>query len=82
MADENRTLTIATAKDAAKELLSAAFNELEKRAKPEAGEEPRLFFPNGIELIFIKLEVSGVKVEFKVAGAKQIPGLLPSDEIE
>jgi hypothetical protein len=81
MADENSTISAITiTKDSAKEIISVAFDELAKNAKPGAGEQPRLFFPNGIELMLFTFEVSGVKVEFRVAGAAGIKALLQSDE--
>jgi hypothetical protein len=82
MADEKRTdVTITSVKDAAKDVLSAAFAELAKRAEPQPGQKSIIFFPNGIELISFTLDVSGVKVEFKVAGAAGVKGLLEVEEI-
>jgi hypothetical protein len=73
--------TITSAKDAAKEVLIATFDELGGKAEPKDKEKPRLFFPNGIELISITVDVSGIKVEIKVAGEKGVKGLLESKEI-
>lgn len=50
-----KNMTISTLKKAsepAKELLSSALLELTKAEQAQACETPRLFFPNGIELIF------------------------------
>jgi hypothetical protein len=80
MADEVAITTAAI--ESAKELFSAAFDELRKAASQDKKEETRIFFPNGIELISITLDVFKVKVEFKVAGAAGIKGLLESKEIE
>lgn len=82
MADKKMTnVTIKSARDGAKELLSTALKEFEKTARAEEGEKPRLFFPNGIELISIIVRVSGVDVELKVAGKAGINSLLHSGEI-
>jgi hypothetical protein len=40
-----------------------------------------LVLPNGIELISFTLDVSGVKLEFKVAGAAGVKSLLEPEEI-
>lgn len=69
--------------ETAKELLSCALTELTKTTQTQIGETPRLFFPHGIELISITVNVlSKVVVEFKVAGAEGISGLLNSEEFE
>jgi hypothetical protein len=76
MADEKNTnVTIKARKDAAKELISAAFAELAKRAEPQPGQQSIVFFPKGIELIYFKVKVSEYEVEIKVAGAEGAKGL-------
>ena len=81
MANEKRTdVAIASASSAAKELLSSALNELKNVLLARVKEQPRLFFPNGIELISITVKVSAVEVEFKAAGEKGISGLVDSGQ--
>jgi len=80
MADE--VAITSAARESAKELFSAAFDELRKAASQDKKEGTRIFFPNGIELISITLDVFKVKIEFKVAGAAGVKGLLQSEEIE
>lgn len=71
------------ASEAAKELLSSALSELKNVAETQPSATPRLFFPNGIELISITVKLlSDIDIVFKVAGAKGISGLLNSEEIE
>jgi hypothetical protein len=77
----NTNVEITNAKDTASELLTSALNDLRNTCKVEEGEEPRLFFPNGIELISITLSVSKISLEFKVAGAAGISGLMNSGGI-
>lgn len=68
------TITLVSAE--AQKLLNEAFKNLKSAASvKEAAEPPRLFFPNGIELIYIKLEAgltekTKVSVELKIAGEK------------
>lgn len=59
---------ISSASSAAKDILSSALNNLKGAALSDENGQPRLFFPEGIELIEITVEVAGVKVGFKVAG--------------
>jgi hypothetical protein len=84
MTEENMTIFAKKdPSDAAKELLSSALSDLMKATQAQAGDTPRLFFPGGIELISITVDVlSKVKLVFKVAGAEGISGLLSSEEIE
>jgi hypothetical protein len=70
----NQVLT--TARSEAEQLLAAVFNSLNKIPTPSAaGGPPRLFFPNGIELIYLKVEayftdkIHG-SVEVQIAGEK------------
>ena len=59
--------------------LKTAFTELKESVFDSREEGPRLFFPNGIELISITLKVDKYfEVEFKVAGAEGVKGLLES----
>ena len=80
--DENTMDAITSAKEEAGELLSTALNELRKAAMAKDDEGKRLFFPNGIELISIGLTLKNITLEFKVAGAEGIKGLLNSEETE
>jgi hypothetical protein len=82
MADEKNTnVTIKARKDAVKDLISAAFAELAKRAEPQPGQQSIIFFPNGIELISFTVKVSEYTVELKVAGAAGVKALLEIEEI-
>ena len=63
-------VTITSASGAAKEILSSALNNLRKTALSEQEGQSKLFFPNGIELVSITVQVATVKVEFEVAGEK------------
>jgi len=79
MANKETRGSIASGADEAKVLLVTALQEFRKAvaaATDETTAEPRVFFPNGIELISIKVTVSAVTVELKVAGEKGIKGLL------
>ena len=51
----------------ARDILTASLNELKEVVQFQSS-TTRLFFPNGIELIYIKVVVNPVEVEFKVAG--------------
>ena len=83
MADENKlNIKFKSESRAAKELLSKGINDLKNIEKAQKDGDSRWFFPNGIELISIKVTVSKIDVEFKVAGAKGISDLLNSEEIE
>ncbi|MDX1548684.1 MAG: hypothetical protein R3247_16930 [Rhodothermales bacterium] len=64
---------------AAKELLSAALSELRTIAQEASASNaaPRLFFPNGIEVISLTVKVSEFfEVTFKIAGEKGVSGLV------
>ena len=78
MATKEPDASITSATSEATALLNAAFSDLAKTVGVKAAVEPRVFFPNGIELISITVSVSAVKVELKVAGEKGISALLVS----
>ena len=84
--DSNVDQTITLVSSEAQKLLIEAFKNLKSAASvKDAAEPPRLFFPNGIELIYIKLEAglsekTKVAVELKIAGEKGIKG--PASESE
>jgi hypothetical protein len=84
--NSNLDQTITLVSSEAQKLLTEAFKNLKSAASvKEAVEPPRLFFPNGIELIYIKLEAglsekTKVAVELKIAGEKGIKG--PASESE
>jgi hypothetical protein len=67
---------LTTARSEAEQLLAAAFNNLKSVPAPSAaGEAPRLFFPNGIEIIYVKVEAYFTEkirgsVEIQIAGEK------------
>ena len=84
MADENGTnVTKKPATDTAKELFSNALKELKIVAEAQDDDKPRVFFPNGIELISITVKLfSEVEIIFKVAGPKPISAILNSGEIK
>jgi hypothetical protein len=56
------------------------------KLKDSAAVTPRLFFPNGIELIDVSVSVGltakGIEVKVKIAGEKGIGSLLIQDETE
>ena len=54
----------------AKELLTAALEELKKTVNSNDGDKLPEFFPDGIHLISINVAVANVKVDLKVAGSK------------
>ncbi len=67
---------LTTARSEAEQLLAAVFDNLKKVPTPSAaGEPPRLFFPNGIENIHLKVEayftdkIHG-SVEIQIVGEK------------
>ena len=81
MVAKKTNATSTKAKEDANELLKTAFKELKETVLDSRGEDPRLFFPNGIELISITLNVvKYVEIEFKIAGAAGIKALLESKE--
>ena len=65
-----------TARSEAEQLLAAVFKNLKNVPTPSAaGEPPRLFFPNGIEIIYVKVEAHYTdkirgSVELQIAGDK------------
>jgi hypothetical protein len=67
---------LTTARSEAQQLLAAVFNNLKDVQTPSApGEPPRLFFPNGIEIIYVKIEAYFTEkihgsVEVQIAGEK------------
>jgi hypothetical protein len=69
---------IKTARSELTQLLDKAFSNLKSVATlKEDGKPPGLFFPNGIELIYVKLAVGlpekpVVTVELKIAGEKGV----------
>jgi hypothetical protein len=82
MPDEDRTIfAITSTKESAKEIIQTAVTELAKYQKTEEGEKTRYFFPNGIELISITVDVSGIKVVITVAGEKGIKPSARSEQI-
>ena len=68
--------TITAASQQAQKLLAATFERLkDSTAVAVAEDEARLFFPHGIELIYVKVEAgltekTKVSVEVKIAGGK------------
>lgn len=71
-------LAIKTANSQVKELLRETFKELKESVSAKEGEEPqppRLFFPNGIELIDLNFEAgltekTKLVIAIKIAGEK------------
>lgn len=67
---------LTTARNEAEQLLAAVFHNLKNVPKPSAEKEPpRLFFPNGIEIIYLKVDVYITEkihgsVEVQIAGEK------------
>jgi len=79
----DQTITLVSSE--AQKLLVEVFKNLKSAASVKAAEPPRLFFPNGIELIYIKFEAglsekTKVVVELKIAGEKGIKGLASESE--
>src|ERR1051326_5312847 len=58
-------------KESTTEVLADVFQHLKQPAELPAGTGERLFFPRGIELIDIKVNVSGIVIELKIAGPNQ-----------
>jgi hypothetical protein len=58
--------------DAVQSLLQKILTDLKGSATAAAAGEPRLFFPNGIELISVVAKVGPADVEVKIAGEKGI----------
>lgn len=72
---------ITKAKQDPNQLLSTALKELKQTVFDKERQDPRLFFPKGIELISITVKVDKyVDVELKVAGAEGIKALWDSKE--
>jgi hypothetical protein len=58
----------------ARDLFEGVVQELRKAVPPAvAGESPRLFFPGGINLIEVYVEIAGAKVSLRIAGDKAEP---------
>lgn len=73
---------IKTATSQLTRLLDQSFSNLKSVATFKEDGKPRLFFPSGIELIFVKLTVGlpekpVVAVEVKIAGEKGIKAIGP-----
>ncbi|MBC6989451.1 hypothetical protein [Hymenobacter sp. BT491] len=71
----------------AKQMLNDAFTRVKQYQDTAAGDPPKpdKFFPNGIELIYVKVEAgltekTKVTVELRIAGEKGVKGL--ADGIE
>jgi Hedgehog amino-terminal signalling domain len=62
---------LASAADQAREILGRVFQELRESGSADA--EPRLFFPSGIGLIELTVDVASIKVSLRVAGEKGAP---------
>ena len=79
----NNTITAASSE--AKDLLQQAFDSLKDATGGKATEpKPDKFFPNGIELIYVKVEAgltekTKVSVEIKIAGEKGIGKALTAE---
>jgi hypothetical protein len=68
---------ITAARGEAQKTLDSVFTHLKEVASIAATDGTRLFFPNGIELLFVKVEatlVNGIKatVEIRIAGEKGV----------
>jgi hypothetical protein len=73
MADSEVSQTIAS--DLTKpvhDLLDGIITEFKRTAADKDAAEPRLFFPNGIELIQVIVKVGPADVEVKIAGQKGV----------
>lgn len=71
--------TVKDVSGAVQDLIGNLVSNLTSNDKPrpmaEKDAEPRLFFPNGIELIDVTVSVAGVNVHVEVAGANGRKGL-------
>lgn len=65
-----------SAADVAEQVFTKMVDKLNGVAKAQAGRDQPLFFPHGIELIYLTVTVSGVTATIKVAGEK---GVTPSE---
>lgn len=76
---ENKKHSVA--KQDPNQLLSATLKELKQTVFDNDRQDSKLFFPNGIELILIKVKVDKyVDVELRVAGEKGVKALLNPNE--
>ena len=57
-------------------MLADIFDKLATHGAVKVDGQPTLFFPNGIELIPITVEVGVMEVDVKVAGEKGVKGPL------
>jgi hypothetical protein len=70
----------ASAGEVAELLFEKVVKELADRSDVRTVEPgKRLFFPDGIQLIYLKVTVSGVTAEIKVAGEKAPSGVMLTD---
>jgi hypothetical protein len=67
----SKTSDVGEAQQTAINVLNSAFDNLGKGAAVK-GDAPRLFFPQGIELISISVKVGAVEITLEVAGAAGI----------
>lgn len=71
---------VSAAADQARDILGRVFRELQESGAGDG--EPRLFFPSGIGLIEVTVEIAPVKVSLRVAGEKgaSAPSAAPVSE--
>ena len=58
--------------DAVQQLLQKILTDLRGSATKQAADEPRLFFPHGIELISVVVKIGPADVEVTIAGEKGV----------
>ena len=69
---------IGDVENSANSVLSSIFNNLKANATVLVDQPtPRLFFPNGIELITITVKIGTIDIELEIAGANELAALLP-----
>jgi hypothetical protein len=70
-----------SAADVAEQVFAKLVDKLDGAAKVQAGRDKPLFFPDGIELIYLSVTVSGVTATIKIAGAKGVAASEVGDDV-
>jgi hypothetical protein len=84
---ETAERTLAAASDQARRSFADVVQGMQGAATASSAAEPRLFFPEGIDLIYVKVEAgltekTKVVVELKIAGAKSGAGLVVEQTLQ
>ena len=73
--------SIGEVEKSANSVLSSIFDNLKANATVLGDQQPRLFFPNGIELITITVKIGTIDIELEIAGAKGISGFTAESDV-